>query len=196
MRFNISIFLATLRRRSTLLIGSGSKILWSAKIVNLQTHDSAISIGKRSIICGELLTFAHGGQITIGDDCYIGEGTKIWSGNSVSVGNNVLIAHGISIMDNLTHPIDFRERRKHYASIYSAGHPTDIDLGDKPIEIGNDAWIAAGAIILRGVKIGARSIISAGSVVRNDVPPDTIVAGNPAIVIRSLSSNAAVLEKN
>jgi acetyltransferase-like isoleucine patch superfamily enzyme len=191
LRFNLSIFLAKIKRRSTLMLGSGSKLLWKAKIVNLQPDDGAITIGKKSIICGELLTFAHGGRIAVGNDCYIGEGTKIWSGCSVSIGNNVLIAHSVSIMDNLTHPIDFIERRKHYESIYSAGHPEHIDLGDRPIAIGDDAWIAAGSIILRGVSIGARSIISAGSVVRHDVPPDTIVAGNPAIEIRSLHSNAA-----
>ena len=53
-----------------------------------------------------------------------------------------------------------------------------------PISIGNHVWIGAGATILKGVTIGDNAIIGAGSVVTKDVPPNTIVAGNPAHIIR------------
>ncbi len=64
--------------------------------------------------------------------------------------------------------------------------PTDIDLDERPISIENDVWIAAGVTILRGVTIGAGSIVAAGSVVTKDVPPNVIVAGNPAQLVRKL----------
>ncbi len=56
----------------------------------------------------------------------------------------------------------------------------------KPVEIGADVWVGGGAIILPGVRIGARSVIGAGSVVTRDVPDDVFAAGNPCRVIRSL----------
>jgi acetyltransferase-like isoleucine patch superfamily enzyme len=92
-------------------------------------------------------------------------------------------------MDNLTHPIEHMARRDHFTAIYSKGHPEDIDLGDRPIRIEDDAWIGAGVMILRGVTVGARSIVSAGSVVRTNVPTDSIVAGNPATIVKSLNDS-------
>jgi acetyltransferase-like isoleucine patch superfamily enzyme len=150
-------------------------------------RDDDIVVGSGSIVRGELLRFAHGGKITIGRHCYIGEGTRIWSGAQISIGDHVLIAHNVSIFDNLTHPIDWQERRRHFGAIASIGHPADIDLGDRPVEIGDDVWIGAHALVLRGVKIGARAIVAAGAVVTRDVPADTIVAGNPAKPVRQLA---------
>jgi acetyltransferase-like isoleucine patch superfamily enzyme len=187
MRKNLSVIIARMRGRATLKSHSTSRLGFHAKIVNLQGRDDAISVGERSIINGELLTFAHGGQLSIGNDCYVGEQTRIWSGVNIKIGNHVLIAHGVSIMDNLTHPINFLARRKHFSAIYATGHPADIDLSDRPIILEDDVWIGAHSIILRGVTIGARSIVSAGSLVRSDVPTDSIVAGNPAVILRSVA---------
>jgi acetyltransferase-like isoleucine patch superfamily enzyme len=145
-----------------------------------------ISIGAGTVIRGELLRFAHGGKIAIGAHCYVGHGTRIWSGASVSIGDHVLIAHNVSIFDNLTHPLDWRQRREHFREISHRGHPKNIDLGDKPVVIGNDVWVGAHSLILRGVTIGPRAIIAAGAVVTHDVAADTIVGGNPAKVIRQL----------
>jgi acetyltransferase-like isoleucine patch superfamily enzyme len=195
MRLNPSVIIAMVRGRKSLKMAASSQLTWSATIVNLQPSAEAISVGECSIIRGELLTFAHGGRIEIGSHCYIGADTRIWSGRRIRIGDHVLIAHGVSIMDNLTHPIGYLERRQHFSAIFAKGHPADIDLGDRPIEIGNDAWIGAHSIILRGVKIGARSIISAGSVVRSDVPADAIYAGNPATCIRMLDRPKGATEQ-
>jgi maltose O-acetyltransferase len=56
----------------------------------------------------------------------------------------------------------------------------------RPIVIGDEAWLGGGAIVLPGVTIGRRAVVGAGAVVTRDVPPDTIVAGNPARVIREI----------
>lgn len=62
---------------------------------------------------------------------------------------------------------------------------TRIDCS-KPVHIGKRAWIGAGATILPGVTIGDNAVVGAGSVVTKDVEPDTIVAGNPARLIRRI----------
>src|SRR5947208_13200379 len=56
----------------------------------------------------------------------------------------------------------------------------------KPVIIGPNVWVCAGAIILKGVTIGANSVVAAGAVVARDVPPNTVVAGNPARVVKRL----------
>ncbi|MDO9369817.1 MAG: acyltransferase [Sphingopyxis sp.] len=180
---------AKLRRKAFCRLGVGAVLHRDGVILNNQPSDSAISLGNHTHIRGELFTFGQGGKISLGNYCYVGEGTKIWSAVSVEIGDHVLIAHGCSIMDCLTHPIDPMQRRQHYRDIILAGHPSQIDLGEKPVKIEEDAWIAAHSIIQRGVTIGARSIVSAGSIVREDVPPDAIVAGNPARIVRMLNEH-------
>lgn len=75
--------------------------------------------------------------------------------------------------------------------IYTATHPMDAMLRRRqefarPIDIGADVWVGGGAIVCPGVRIGARSVIGAGSVVTRDVPGGVFAAGNPCRVIRSI----------
>lgn len=177
-----------LRGRSTLSIAPGARLTAGARVYNMGQSDGDIAIGEGSIVRGELLRFAHGGRIVIGKHCYVGDGTRIWSGASIKICDHVLIAHNVSIFDNLTHPMGWRDRRDHFGAIATTGHPLSIDLGDRPVVIENDAWIGAHALILRGVTIGARSVVAAGAVVTRDVPADTLVAGNPAKPIRQLDA--------
>ena len=166
-----------------------ARIYNCANIVNIARKKENIRIGEFSHIKGELLTFAHGGNIAIGDYCYVGEQTRIWSALSVSIGNRVLIAHSVNIFDNLTHPINPEKRHAHFRQIITHGHPDNIDLGERAVVIDDDVWIGAMAIILPGVTLGRGAVIGAGSVVTSDVPPYTIVAGNPARVIREISAD-------
>ena len=158
----------------------------TARVFNMAGNRPAIDIGRFTHVRGELLTFAHGGEIRIGEYCYIGEGTRIWSARSIRLGNRVLIAHNVTIMDNLTHPIAASARHDHFRQIIQTGHPRDLDLGERAVEIGDDAWIGCASVILRGVSLGKGAIIGAGSLVTESVAPWTIVGGNPARVIREL----------
>lgn len=175
--------------RKLYTIGEGSKFYTEAKAINFLQDKSKIKIGKSSHIRGELLVFAHGGQIVIGDDCYVGEGTRIWSGKSILIGNRVLISHGVNIFDSQTHSLSARERNEHYKKIVTSGHPTEINLDELPVVIEDDAWIACMSIILRGVHIGRGAVVAAGSVVTKDVPAWAVVAGNPARVIKMIPEN-------
>jgi maltose O-acetyltransferase len=76
--------------------------------------------------------------------------------------------------------------------IYTATHPFEAERrrreeSGKPVEIGADVWIGGGAIVLPGVRIGARAVIGAGSVVTQDVPERVFAAGNPCRVIREIA---------
>lgn len=115
--------------------------------------------------------------LQIGDRSFIGHKCGFNIGKAVKIGNDCLLASGVHCFDMDGHPLDAAQRR--------SGMPTPID-NIKPISIGNDVWIGHSAIIMKGVTIHDRAIIGARSVVAKDVPPDTIVAGNPARVIAQI----------
>lgn len=161
----------------------------TARVINNLPDSSAIEIGAYSHVRGELLTFGHGGHITIGEYCYVGEQSYIWSARDILIGNRVLIAHNVNIFDNSTHPLGTLGRHQQFKNIITTGHPTNLDLSEQPIKIGDDVWIGCMSIILKGVTIGQGAVIGAGSVVTKDVPPYNIVAGNPAKIIREIPLN-------
>jgi acetyltransferase-like isoleucine patch superfamily enzyme len=140
------------------------------------------------LIDGHLVVFAHGARLSIGESCFIGPGARVWSAGSIQIGNRVLISHNVNIFDSLTHPLSPRLRHAQFQEIASTGHPKTIELGEEPVNIGDDVWIGAGATILKGVTIGACAIVGACAVVTHDVPAATIVAGNPARSIRTLTA--------
>jgi acetyltransferase-like isoleucine patch superfamily enzyme len=171
------------------ITGEGSGLFSQTKIINMQQKSELIKIGQSSFVLGELQVFAHGGKIEIGDECFIGEDTRIWSTSSINIGNRVLISHQVNIFDNQTHSLSAKERNEHFKAIFSTGHPKNIDLGERPVVIEDDVWIACSSIILRGVHIGRGAVIGAGSVVTKDVPAWSIVGGNPAKVIGEAPEN-------
>jgi len=184
---NLDYLTQRLIGRATCRLGRGAKLSRMARIRNISGDSDRIAIGKNSHIQGELLVFPHGGRITIGEWCYVGEATRIWSATSIILGDRVLIAHSVNIFDNLTHPIRAAERHDQVRQVLTQGHPRELALGEQPVTINDDAWIGAGAFVLRGVTVGRGSIVAAGAVVTKDVAPFCIVAGNPAAVARELS---------
>lgn len=131
--------------------------------------------GKSSFIFGPNPTGTP--ELFVGDDTFIGHGCGLHVGRSVRIGRHCLIAGGVQIFDMDGHPLDAAERR--------AGSPTPSE-SILPVVISDDVWIGNGALILKGVTIGERAIVAARAVVTRDVPPDTIVAGNPAKIIKYL----------
>ena len=171
-------------------IDSDSKLLEEATVCNLQNDKSRIAIGKKTMIRGELLLFKFGGKIEIGNNSYIGKDSRIWSADNVKIGNNVLISHNCNIIDTDSHEINGIERSERYIEMIEKGHwETQGNIKVGKIEIKDYAWISFGVTILKGVTIGKGAIIGANSVVTKDVPDWTIVAGNPAKIIRIIPEN-------
>jgi acetyltransferase-like isoleucine patch superfamily enzyme len=168
---NVDHLIQRLMGRATCELAQGSRLSRSARVRNISGDTKKISVGKHCHIQGELLVFGHGGQITIGDWCYVGEGTRIWSAASIVLGNRVLISHSVNIFDNLTHPIKASERHDQVVQILTRGHPRELALGEQPVTIHDDAWIGAGAFVLRGVTVGEGAIVAAGIVLR-ELSPD------------------------
>lgn len=121
----------------------------------------------------KLIADRPGALIKIGDNTRI-NGSCIHAWKSVIIGNNCLVAANVNIMDSNGHPV-------------SMNNPSErIMIRDQaePIVIEDNVWIGCNSIILKGVTIGEGSIVSAGSVVIDDVPARSIVRGNPAIVVK------------
>ncbi len=173
-----------LERRYSCTIHSGAAILDKNRQVS-----NSIVIGRNTHIRGELFTFGHGGVIHIGEYCYVGENTRVWSAGEIRIGNRVLIAHNCSLFDSDTHPMSAQARHQHFVNIITTGHPLSINLRESHIFIEDDAWIGAHSIVLKGITIGRGAVVGAGSVVTKDVAPWTVVAGNPARVIREIPEN-------
>jgi acetyltransferase-like isoleucine patch superfamily enzyme len=115
--------------------------------------------------------------IIIGDDVSLGFECTMSCADRITIGNRVLIAHFASIYDNNNHPIDPGARAK------------NMPIGKDdfaPVVIEDDVWIGAHAVVLKGVTIGRGSVVAMGSVVTKDVPPMTVVAGNPARVVKQI----------
>jgi acetyltransferase-like isoleucine patch superfamily enzyme len=158
------------------------------EIFNHYGDRSAIKVGENSVINGELLTFGFGGNIFIGKDCFIGENSRIWSGERVTIGNEVLISHNVNILDTDSHELDHIKRAESYKRMLLEGHPKSKgEVSTTPVNIEDNVWINMNCVILKGVTIGKGSIVGASSVVTKNVPPFTMVAGNPAKVIKKLS---------
>lgn len=115
-----------------------------------------------------------GAALTIGNNVGMSS-TRLWIHKSARIGNNVKIGGCVLITDTDAHPMDYMARRSSNEGTKSA-----------PVVIEDDVWIGAHCIILKGVTIGARSIIGAGSVVTKSIPADCVAAGNPCRVIKNL----------
>lgn len=116
-----------------------------------------------------------GSQIIIGDNVGI-SGSTICARNQIVIGNNVLIGSGCIITDSDAHPLNWEDRREEISN----------NIKSAPVIIGDDVFIGARSIILKGVEIGDKAVVGAGSVVTKNVPANTIVAGNPAVVVKEL----------
>lgn len=170
-------------------MGQGSCIYEESRINNLQGEAGRdhLVIGDNTHIRGELTIYPYGDGIRIGDYCYVGHNSVIRAGHRIDIGNHVLIAHNVTIMDTDSHEIDARERANTYMLMLQKGQPQTAGLiKTAPVVIHDHAWISYNVCVLKGVTIGEGAIVGAGSVVTKDVPAWTMVAGNPAKVIKQL----------
>lgn len=112
-------------------------------------------------------------KVIIGDNTGL-SGVSIFCKNDIKIGEHCNIGCNAFIWDTDFHPLNYSDRRKNI----------EDKIISKPIVIGNDVFIGANCIILKGVTIGDRAIVGAGSVVTANIPADEIWGGNPAKFIR------------
>ncbi len=120
------------------------------------------------------------GRLVIGDYCLVCPGARISAALEIVIEDNCMIASDAYITDSDWHDI--------YNRITSGK--------TSPVLIKENAWIGDSAIVCKGVTIGENSIVGAGSVVTDDVPPNTIVAGNPAKVVKILNENEKITKRS
>jgi acetyltransferase-like isoleucine patch superfamily enzyme len=130
-----------------------------------------VTIGARTLLSGTGVIAEPGEFVRIGNRSAIGSNNIIWGQGGVTIGDDCLLGPNVVVIsenhDSSSTHIPIRQQ----GSIRA------------PIEIGNDCWIGAGAVILAGVTLGKGVIVGAGAVVTRDVPPLAVVAGVPARVI-------------
>ena len=113
----------------------------------------------------------YGTNIELGERVYFNFNCVVLDVCRVRIGDRTLFGPGVQILTPV-HPMNAEQRRRE-------------EYG-KPIDIGADVWVGGGALILPGVRIGARTVIGAGSVVTRDVPAGVFAAGNPCRVMRDI----------
>ena len=120
------------------------------------------------------------GEISIGDFVLISPGVRISSNQSIRIGDSSMLAANVYISDSDWH------------GLYNRTRPFRCS---KAVTLGSNVWIGDSAIICKGVNIGDNSVVGAGSVVTKDVPANTVVAGNPAKIVKSLNPNRKMLTR-
>jgi acetyltransferase-like isoleucine patch superfamily enzyme len=113
--------------------------------------------------------------LSIGDNTSLHYGIIISVAKEIRIGSNCLFAVNCLIMDSDDHPVDPKKR--------ASGSAVEKE-SVKPVIIGNNVWVGAFSAILKGVKIGDNAVVATHSVVTKDVPPNTMVAGAPARVVK------------
>lgn len=144
-----------------------------------------IEIGDFCEIYGKIESQGDG-KIFIGNNCIICNDSIVGSVDSIKIGDCVVISNHVHIYDNNNHPTDPKIRREMCLNDFHDEKWKWIYSESSPIVIEDDVWIGEYAAVLKGVTIGTGSIVASHAVVTKNVPPYSIVAGNPAKVVKEL----------
>lgn len=175
----------SLVRRSGVDISPNAKVEF--RLINMR-ENCKLTIGEYSIVGCAIIFERPDCSISIGNRTYIGRSNLI-SAENIEIGDDILISWGCTIVDHNSHSVAWPERQNDTLEFYHQGTKTWDFVVKKPVKICNKAWIGFDVTILKGVTIGEGAVVGAASVVTKDVPPYTVVAGNPAKVIREIPLN-------
>lgn len=162
---------------------SGGLPLLMGNPVRLRVGNDVTLCGVMTIVGSKLIVSP---VVEIGHDSYIGYQVTIVSGRGIHIGQHVLIANRVFIAGDDSHPIDPTARMRH-----APPPPEEV----KSVWIEDGAWLGEGSTILKGVRVGYGAVVAAQAVVTKDVPPYTVVAGNPATVVKQLEMSGGPLAR-
>ncbi len=146
-----------------------------------------LSIGPDSIVEAAIRYDRAGAAVRIGERTFIGASTLVCA-EAIEIGDDVLVSWGCTVVDHNSHAIAWHDRRRDVTNWF-VGKKDWANVERSVVRIGNRVWIGFNVIVLKGVSIGEGAVVGAGSVVTRDVPPYTVVAGNPARPIRELEAH-------
>lgn len=136
--------------------------------------DGKIHLGKGcSLSSNSRVSAVKGAEIYIGQNTGIGYNNLVVSREKILIGDNVMIGPGVCIYDH-DHVYKTNDVMR------KAGYTTE------PVEVGDNVWIGANAVILKGSKIGSNSVIAAGAVVKGNIPDNSLVYRNSELVIKEI----------
>jgi acetyltransferase-like isoleucine patch superfamily enzyme len=140
------------------------------------------------VSCYAGCSFALGanGTALIGDFTLL-NGALVMAEQRIEIGSHCLISWNVGIADSDFHPLEPAQRLidAHALAPFYKDRPPRPKLETRPVKIADNVWIGMNAIILKGVTIGENSVVAAGAVVVKSVPPNTVVAGNPAVPVKT-----------
>ena len=171
--------------RAIATIGEDVTLHKDAMIINAGGRD-AVTLGNRCRIYGQLWTFGAG-RLHVGHHSFLGAGSRVWCNSSVRIGSYVLISHLVDVHDCDSHSLRWQDRRAEIHERFDEdrdGVPPGVATA--PVVIEDDVWIGFKRTIRKGVTIGRGAVVAAGSGVTRDVAQFTLVAGNPARVVKEL----------
>ena len=146
----------------------------------------AVTFGNH-VSCYAGCSFAIGeqGSCQVGDFTLL-NGALIMAEERIEIGSHCLVSWNVGIADSDFHPLPPAQRLIDAQALapFFKDRPPRPKLETAPVMIGDNVWIGMNAIVLKGVAIGENSVVAAGSVVTKSVPPNCVVAGNPAVVVK------------
>lgn len=164
-------------------VGEGTQL---KGLIDRRAPNAEINIGRNCLVQGQLVAERNESRINLADSVLVGGGTTIDCALLITIERDVLISYECIIADSDSHSL-YPEWRVSDLASWMDGRRNDwARCAMAPVVIREGAWIGARSIVLKGVTIGKGAIVGMGSVVTSDVPPRTIVAGNPARIIREI----------
>jgi acetyltransferase-like isoleucine patch superfamily enzyme len=145
-----------------------------------------ITIGHETCCAARLICHLPEARIEIGDRCYLGGEVLIDAATSIHIGHDVMIAFQAVIADHNSHSVYWSERANDVLD-YRRGQENWQYVAKKPVIIGDRCWLGMRSMILKGVELGEGCVVGAGAIVTKSFPPHSLIAGNPAQLIRSVA---------
>jgi galactoside O-acetyltransferase len=174
-----------LKKKAHLIIGADSVVNYRS--FDLQNNKNCrFVIGEKSSVSASFIFEKDEATIEIGRNTFLG-GCVLSCAEKIKIGENVFIAWNVTIFDHNSHSLNYNVRRNDLPNLFNK-NKTWEDVGISPTIIEEDVWVGVNAIILKGIIIGKGAIVAAGAVVTKNVPPNTLVAGNPAQVVKELKN--------